>query len=257
MIYDISADLTYRFAEPCEVLLLIEAADAPGQTVLSEDLSIEPPLVLWRHQDRDGQRRTVFTAQGDMRLTYRASVERTDVADDGDRTIAPVRDLPDEALPYLWPSRYCPSDRFESFAERTFGGLTDGARIEAILDWVATHLEYRGGVSSSRTDAIDTFVDRAGVCRDFTHLAVSLLRNSGVPARAVSAYAWMLEPPDMHAVVEAWVGGRWRLFDPTRRAPVDGLIRVVAGADAAHIAFMTIFGRARMIEQKFRVARRG
>lgn len=256
MIFDVSADLTYHFADPCEVLLLIEAADAPGQSVLSESLSIEPAVALSRVMDRDGQRRTVFTAQGDMRLSYQASVERDDHADDGDRAIAGIRDLPDEAVPYLWPSRYCPADRFERFAERTFGGLEDGARVEAILDWVAGHLEYRGGVSSSRTDAMDTFLDRAGVCRDYTHLAVSLLRASGVPARAVSAYAWMLQPPDMHAVVEAWVGGRWRLFDPTRRAPVEGLVRVATGADAAHIAFMTIFGRARMLEQSFRIARR-
>lgn len=256
MIYDVSADLTYRFNEPCEVLLLIEAADAPGQTVLSENLSIEPAVSLSRVVDRDGQRRTVFTAEGEMRLSYQASVERDDHADDGDRTIAAIRDLPDEALPFLWQSRYCPSDRFERFAERTFGGLKDAALIEGVLDWVAAHLEYRGGVSSSRTDAMDTFVDRVGVCRDYTHLAVSLLRASGVPARAVSAYAWMLEPPDMHAVVEAWVGGRWRLFDPTRRAPVEGLVRVATGADAAHIAFMTIFGQARILGQSFRIARR-
>lgn len=256
MIFDVSADLAYSFPAPSEVLLLIEAADTDGQSVLSETLEIEPAVLLSRVMGRDGQRRTVFTAQGEMRLSYRASVERADVEDDGDRTIASIRDLPDDVLPFLWQSRYCPSDRFESFTERTFGKLTDAALIDAILDWVADHLIYRGGVSSSRSDAMDTFVDRAGVCRDYTHLAVSLLRASGVPARAVSAYAWMLEPPDMHAVVEAWVGGRWRLFDPTRRAPVEGLVRVATGADAAHIAFMTIFGRARMQSQAFRIARR-
>lgn len=256
MIFDVSADLTYRFAQPCEVLLLIEASDGPDQVVLGERLTIDPVSHLTRDGDREGQRRTTFLAHGDVTISYQATVERLALEDDGDRAVSSVRDLPGEALPFLWPSRYCPSDRFERFAERTFGGLRDAALIDAVMDWTATHLEYRMGVSNALTDAMDTFVDRVGVCRDYAHLAISMLRASGVPARAVSAYAWSLEPPDMHAVVEAFVGGRWRLFDPTGRAPVEGLVRVATGADAAHIAFMTIFGSAWMQQQAFRIARR-
>lgn len=256
MIFDVRAELLYQFREPADVLLLIEAADHPGQTVRAENLVIEPARDLVRRTDGQGQRRTAFTAQGEVRIVYSAEIERPPEPDGGTLTVHPVRDLPDDALPYLWPSRYCPSDRFERFSERTFGGLKGAALIDAVFDWTATHLEYRCGVSTSLTDAMDTFVDRVGVCRDYAHLAISMLRASGVPARAVSAYAWGLEPPDMHAVVEAFVGGRWRLFDPTRRAPVDGLIRVATGADAAHIAFMTIFGAARMTEQAFQISRR-
>ncbi len=256
MIFDVSADLTYRFAQPCDVLLLIEASDGPDQVVLGDRLTVEPFSHLTRDCDRDGQRRTTFLANGDVTISYQATVERRGQEDDGDRTVAAVRDLPGDALPYLWPSRYCPSDRFERFVERSFGGLRDAALIEAIMNWTATHLEYRMGASNSLTDAMDTFVDRVGVCRDYAHLAICLLRASGVPARAVSAYAWSLEPPDMHAVVEAFIGGRWRLFDPTGRAPVEGLVRVATGADAAHIAFMTIFGSAWLQEQAFRIARR-
>lgn len=256
MIFDVRADLLYRFDAPCEVLLLIEAADHPGQAVRAQSLTIEPVRDLARAVDATGGRRAAFVAEGEVRIAYAASVERNDPAEDDDRSVHPIRDLPDEALPFLWPSRYCPSDRFHHFVERTFGGLKDGALVEAILGWTAEHLEYRGGVSTSLTDALDTFVDRVGVCRDYAHLAISLLRASGVPARAVSAYAWGLEPPDMHAVVEAWVGGRWRLFDPTGRAPVEGLVRVATGPDAAHIAFMTILGGARMLEQSFRIDRR-
>ncbi|MDO8323921.1 MAG: transglutaminase family protein, partial [Phenylobacterium sp.] len=102
---------------------------------------------------------------------------------------------------------------------------------------------------------MDTFVDRAGVCRDFAHLAISLCRAADIPARAVSAYAWKLEPPDLHAVAEVYLGGRWRLIDATGLAPIDGLVRVATGLDAADIAFMTIFGRANLISQSFTVGK--
>jgi transglutaminase-like putative cysteine protease len=96
-------------------------------------------------------------------------------------------------------------------------------------------------------------VDRAGVCRDFTHLVIGLCRAANIPARAVSAYAWRLEPPDLHAIAEVYLGGRWRLIDATGLAPIDGLVRVATGRDAADIAFMTIFGRASLIEQSFSI----
>lgn len=257
MIFDVAADMTYRFAEPSDVLLLIEAADGQGQSVVSESLDIAPAEDVTRRSDDIGGRRTVFRAHGDVRIAYRAAVERPDSPlDDDDRSVLPLRDLPSEALPWLWASRYCPSDRFEGFVERTFGGLKDKALVDGVLDWVFDNVEYRRGVSSWTHTAVDTMLDRAGVCRDFTHLTIALLRAAGVPARAVSAYAWTLEPPDMHAVVEAFIGGRWRLIDPTRRAPVEGLIRVATGADAAHIAFMSVYGRAQMLDLAFSISRR-
>jgi transglutaminase-like putative cysteine protease len=146
-------------------------------------------------------------------------------------------------------------DRFESFVAREFGALPSGRQVTALLAWINAHIDYRAGVSDVETTALDTFVDRAGVCRDFTHLAISLCRAAGVPARAVSAYAWNLEPPDMHAVLEVYLGDRWHLVDPTGRAPVDGLVRVATGLDAADIAFMTIFGRGEYLEQSFTITR--
>lgn len=253
MIFDLRADLLYRFDDPAEVLLLVEAADHPAQTVLSQSLAIEPASGLIRDVAQDGQRRAVFKAHGEVGLTYVARVRRPPDATDADLGIDPVAAIPADVLPWLFASRYCPSDRFVAFVSDTFAGLTDAALVQAILDWVHDHLDYRFGVSDSSTDAWDTFETRAGVCRDFTHLAISLLRAAGVPARAVSAYAFSLTPPDMHAVVEAWVGGRWRLFDPTRRAAPNNLVRIAWGADAAHIAFMTIFGSATMLKQRFHV----
>lgn len=257
MRFSIKAKLLYRFGQPSEVLLLLEAARPPDQTVHAESLTIAPCGDIARLDDRfNGERRAVFTAHGEVAIDYAAEVE-VHPRDDTLEGVAAsaIRDLPPEALTYLRPSRYCPSDRLEAFAERRFGALRGGDKVRAIVDWIAGHLEYRAGVSTSATTAIDTFIDCAGVCRDFTHLAIALCRAADIPARAVSAYAWGLEPPDLHAVAEVWLGGRWRLIDPTGKAPTEGLVRVATGLDAADIAFMSIFGRAEMVTQSFDVAR--
>lgn len=257
MTFQIEARLVYRFEQRCEVLLLLEAARSAEQVILSESLRLDPPVEIARlDDDVSGERRAVFVAEGDMDIRYAADVDilarRSRLGDD---RISPVRELPGEALRYLRPSRYCPSDRFESFVAREFGSLHSGEQVTAVLAWINAHVDYRAGVSDVETTALDTFVDRAGVCRDFAHLAISLCRAAGVPARAVSAYAWGLEPPDMHAVMEVYLGGQWRLVDPTGRAPVDGLVRVATGLDAADIAFMTIFGRGEHVRQSFTVTR--
>ena len=103
----------------------------------------------------------------------------------------------------------------------------------------------RKGISDAATTALDTFVDRAGVCRDFTHLAITFCRASDIPARAVSAHAYKLEPPDMHAVAEVYLGGRWYIFDPSGTAIPMGFVRFGSGRDAADVAFATIFGPVR------------
>jgi transglutaminase-like putative cysteine protease len=254
---DVSARLTYDFAEPCETLLLIEAARGPDQAVHAETLTMTPDGAIVRLDDSlTGERRAVVQAHGRVDIAYDATVE---VAARDHRlagaAASPIRELPAEALRYLRPSRYCPSDRFERFVERQFGKLSGGDKVDAILDWICSHVDYEAGVSNSATTSEDTFAARAGVCRDFAHLAISLCRAADIPARAVSAYAWKLRPADLHAVIEVFVGGRWRLADATRKAPVEGLVRIASGADAADIAFMTIFGRAELVTQSFEVSK--
>lgn len=259
MLFEVEASLTYDFPELCEVLLLVEAAHGSGQTVVSDALTFWPPVLAVRVDDPvTGERRTVFSAAGRVNALYRGRIE---VAPDSqpltDAAEMAIRDLPSDVLPFLRASRYSPSDRLLRFVEREFGTLRGGAKVEAILAWIAQHVDYEAGVSHSGTTAIDTFIDRAGVCRDFSHLVIALCRAANVPARAVSAYAWRLEPPDLHAVAEVFVGGRWRLVDATGLAPIDGLVRVATGRDAADIAFMTIFGSASLVEQHFRIDKVG
>ena len=149
-------------------------------------------------------------------------------------------ELPRDVLPYLLPSRFSPSDEFMRFAQREFCSIeAGGARVLAVLDWLHTHLDYVHGVSHAQTTAEQTFIDRAGVCRDFTHLGIALTRALNIPARAVSAYALDLDPPDFHAIYEVYLDGGWWIVDPTRLAPVEGLVRIASGRDAADIAFLT------------------
>jgi transglutaminase-like putative cysteine protease len=257
MWFRVEADLVYDFPEPRETLLLLEAARSPDQAVHEEKLTLSPRMPVSRLDDSvTGERRAVFLAQGRHTIAYEAVVEV--LARDANLRGAPatrVRELPSEAVRYLYGSRYCPSDRFERFVRRRFGHVEGGDKVQAILDWMAESMSYEIGVSTAATTAVDTFVDRAGVCRDFAHLAIALCRAADIPARAVSAYAWKLKPADLHAVVEVYVGGRWRLIDPTGKAPIEGLVRVATGLDAADIAFMTIFGEAQLVSQHFAVAR--
>lgn len=151
---------------------------------------------------------------------------------------------PGERISYLRPSRYADVDRLEATARALFpaagGSDVDHAGLMcAVVDYVADHTAYVIGSSRVTDGASDTYVARAGVCRDFGHLTIAFLRALGIPARLVSAYAPGLQPMDFHAVVEAHVQGAWHVVDPTRLAPRPSLVRIATGTDAAETAFMT------------------
>ena len=253
----VDATLNYVMADPVDVLLTVEAAQMHDQYLVQDRLVIDGvgPLRAIAGDEGIG-RRTWMRAEGSFAARYRAIVD----VDRRPRTIdqlqiTPRRQLPAEVIPYLWPSRYCESDRFEAFVEREFPGKVHGARIHEMADWIHDHLDYVPGSTSGSTTASDVFVSRRGVCRDYAHLLTAFSRAAGVPARLVSAYAWQLDPPDFHAVVEVWLEGDWYLVDPSQLAPLDGLIRIAVGRDATDIAFMTIFGAAQLQDQSVRVTR--
>ncbi len=140
---------------------------------------------------------------------------------------------------YLRPSRYCESDRIGALARDEFGGLAGAELVEAVTNWVGTHLAYVPGSSRPTDGAVATLLARQGVCRDFAHLTAALLRANGVPARIASVYAPGLDPMDFHAVTEAHLDGSWYVVDPTLLAPRSSMVRIATGADAADTAFLT------------------
>jgi transglutaminase-like putative cysteine protease len=155
--------------------------------------------------------------------------------------------IPAEALVFVYPSRFCQSDLLARLAKREFNQDEAGFyRVTRICNWIFDRIEYLSGTTTQTTSAFDTVTQLAGVCRDFAHLAIAFCRALGIPARFVSAYAYGLNPPDFHAHIEAFLGGRWILFDPTRLAPQSSFVRIGRGRDAADTSFATIFGGAKM-----------
>lgn len=242
---EVYSRLAFEFPEPTETIAAILVAHAPGQFIERESLNLPDGIRLAESVDPvSGARLLRGSLSGHVTIDYRATVRvgpRVDLP--ANLTVAPWSQLPVAVLPYLLPSRYCPVDQFLRFAAREFGRVTPGgARVLAILGWLHLNVDYVHGVSTGTTNASSTFIDRAGVCRDFTHLGMTLCRAAGIPARAVAAYALALDPPDFHAVFEVYLDGGWWLVDPTRLAPIAGMVRIAHGRDAADIAFLTTAG---------------
>lgn len=255
MRFEIRTRLDYRADQATDLLLMVEAAAASDQQIIHSCLTIDgaAPARTIIGTDRIG-RRAWAEAVGDFCAEYEAvvDIDRQPVPLAG-LVPTPLRDLPDEAIPYLWPSRYCEADRLETMVCREFGNRVGGDKVLAMTEWIHTHIDYCVGSSDTATTAIDTLVARQGVCRDFAHLLAAFVRAGGMPARLVSAYAWKLDPPDFHAVVEVWLDGAWHLVDATRLAPTETLARIAVGRDATDIAFMTSFAPIELVNQSVEV----
>jgi len=251
----IHAMLDYDFPAPSDVLLQLEAAVIPEQRVESAWIDISPVEHFARMpgQDTIGDRIWLHL-QGKLTVDYTATVtvERL-VADIETLAALPTHRLPGETVQYLLPSRYCPSDQFQNFAEAEFGGLAGGARVAAIREWIGGHLTYCPGSSSSATTALESFVMRQGVCRDFAHVMITLVRASAIPARFASVYALGVTPQDFHAVAEVFLDGAWYPVDATGMARPEEMAKIAIGRDAADVSFLTSYGPALLNSQTVEV----
>ena len=251
----IVTSLDYFFPAPTDVLLQIEAAAIPEQSVEKAQIAVRECRHFARvpAQDNIGDRIWV-SLQGEVRVEYSAIVTISRDFDDFQHLdkVAPYQ-LPGEAVQYLMGSRYCPSDQFQSFVYEEFGHLEGGKRVMAMRDWIQNHFSYVPGISSSETTAIETFARRQGICRDYAHVLITLVRASGIPARIASVYALGIEPPDFHAVAEVFLGDAWHLVDATGMAKAGAMAKIGIGRDAADVAFLTAYGQAIMNAQSVRV----
>lgn len=248
--FNLGCQLDYTIAQPSTLIWNIQTASTKNQQIVREELQLNPSIEVEEYiSPLEGNRYIRSNAMpGNLQLSYRATVELSQFdAQPESATEVPAANLPLETLHYLYPSRYCQSDLLVGLANSEFGELEPGyARVSAICNWIYSKVKYLSGSTDSQTSACDTARERAGVCRDFAHLGIAFCRALNIPARFVSAYAYRLEPADFHACFEAFLGDRWYLFDATRLAPLDGIVRIAIGRDAADVSFGTLFGDVQM-----------
>jgi transglutaminase-like putative cysteine protease len=250
-LFDIDCELAYELPQPTHLLFQIHALDTRDQQVTGESLQLTDGVDHRTYRDPLSHHRflRVQAPAGRLALRYRATVAIGPRLRDKAAPEVPVEALPDDVMHHLMATRYCESDLLGPAAMKMFGTLPPGyARVQAICDWIHDNVDYQLGSTDATTTARDVYVRRAGVCRDFAHLGVTFCRALNIPARLAVGYARFDEPPpDFHAVFEAFLGGDWVLFDPTRMSPVEQLVRIASGRDAKDVAFSTIFGNARML----------
>jgi transglutaminase-like putative cysteine protease len=252
--FSCGCELGYQVFSDSTFIFNIAVANTENQGILQETLQLNPPLSYEEFIDPRVNNRylKINVPQGQFKLSYQAQVEVTYLDQNPEMILEThPKDLPIEILQYINPSRYCESDRLFRLAQTEFGDLQLGySRVTAICNWIYEQVTYLSGSTDSQTSAFNTVTERAGVCRDFAHLGVALCRALNIPARFAAGYAYNLVPPDFHAYFEAYLGGRWYLFDATRLVPLEGLIRIGTGRDAADVSFATIFGSVEMQEMK-------
>ena len=246
-----SIGLKYEIADyASDFIFNIHAAHTRCQTVVTEALHISQQVVPVIYTDPTyGTRYMRLKAEpGELTVRYDATVDIAHYTESPARIAeVPIAQLPPQVLPYIYPSRYCQSDRLHRFAVREFGHLRQGyGRVQAILDWVRHRTKFLSGSSNASTSAADTLIEQVGVCRDFAHLMIALCRAVNIPARFVTGIDYgadpAMGPTDFHAYVEVYLGDRWYLFEPTGVSPPMGLVRLGTGRDAADVSFATMFG---------------
>ena len=224
-----TAHIQVECPDACPSVAMLRPRSGHAQWVVGERYEITPWLPAKEYVDSFGNLCQRFTLPaGASTIAVRSEVEVDEqLAVDEKAGFTPVEQLPDDVLVYLLQSRYCPSDKMGEHSKPIVEGVSPGyAQVERIRRWIHENHEYKYGVSCESTDALDTMSAKAGVCRDFAHIGVALCRSLQIPARVVVGYLYRLDPMDLHAWFEAFVGGRWYTFDATQKEPSGGRIVV-------------------------------
>lgn len=257
MILEIDVALDYGVEGLATVLLQLEAAGMADQRVLAAETLVDGAEHFSRVAAEEGVGERIWTRvrdRLDCHYHARIALDRPTV-DLAGLPQSPLEELPAAAVKFLMGSRYVPSEKFQGFVDAEFAGLAGGTRVMAMRDWIESGFAYVPGSSDEATTAVDTFVERRGICRDYAHVMIALARASGIPARMASVYAPSVEPPDFHAVAEVWLGGAWRPVDATGMAEAPEIVRIGVGRDAADIPFMLVFGACSLNDQNVAVRR--
>ena len=257
MLLNVKASLVYTAPQACDALLQVEPTTDAGQRCDTPRLLLLSGSTVRQFEGEDtiGLRRWVSVGSR-LDCMFEAQVEvHRPAVDLSQLSETPRHQLPGAVIAYLMPSRYCQSDLFLDFTAAQFDGLSGGALVQSMTDWVASNFTYDIFTSNPGTTATDSFAALRGVCRDYAHVLISLVRAKGIPARFVSAYAPGVDPQDFHAVVEVFLEGNWHLVDATDMAGPCDIVRICVGRDAADASFLTSYGMLNLQEQQVQVSR--
>ncbi len=238
--YDIFSDTTFFFN--------IMAMKSDTQIIESESLIITPAIAFEEFTIKNSDNRFIKmeVKKGvSFTISYQAQVVTSYKQIDEQTLLKPMPfiKMDHDVLPFISPSRHCESDKLMEFAKKNFGSLPDAySKALAIEDWLFTNISYVQGSTNSSASATDTLVRTAGVCKDFAHLGIALCRALDIPARYFAAYASHLNPPDFHACFEAYLNGHWIIFDPTKLAGLNGLVKIASAMDASEAPIAIYFG---------------
>ena len=261
MLLKIGYEIIFDLPAPVAMQLMLRVHPSRQNDVRREQIIIEPEVAVETFTDSfDNQCERIAAPKGRVRLWSDAVIEDCGQLDPlvPDAIQHPVEQLPAEALQFLVSSRYCEVDKLSPIAWELFGQTKPGwARVQAICDWV--NLKVKFGYPHARwtKSAIDVYIERAGVCRDFTHLAVTMCRCMNIPARYTTGYLgdigvpYSPAPMDFSAWFEVYLGGAWHTFDARHNKRRIGRIVMARGRDAVDVALTTSYGSAPL--EKFTV----
>lgn len=241
----VSCSLSFQVVEASVLILMLRPYRGIQQWINREVYVVRPVIPMLESTDSFGNSVQRLMAPVGNFLIYTS----TDVIVEDRLSVAPgahfveIQDLPNDVLPFLLPSRYCESDRFGDLAREITSGIMPGYdQVSKINDWVRENIEYIPGSSEYPLSAIEVHQRGQGVCRDLAQVAIALCRSISIPTRLVVGYLYNLQPMDLHAWFEAYVGGKWYAFDPTQASFMGGRVIVAFGRDAADVSIFHQFG---------------
>lgn len=240
-----SCDMTFDIEIPTPFILMLRLRSGAQQWVASEEYRLRPHVPVFEFTDNYGNLCQRLVAPVGAFEVYTASdVLTAEYVDQSPGApFVEVEYLPEAVLSYLLPSRYCESDRFGEMAASITAGYQMGYdQVKAIETWLRNNISYLPGSSNIPVSAVEVNSKQSGVCRDLSHLGIALCRSLSIPARLVVGYLYGLQPMDLHAWFEAYVGGRWYTFDATQTQIKGGYVAIGYGRDAADVAIFNQFG---------------
>lgn len=259
MLIRIGYEIIFDSPAPVPMILMLYTHPSRAGTIKRPDqLRLDPDIPIEEFTDGFGNRcGRIVAPLGRLRLWNDALVEDSGQPDrvNWNAQQHPVPDLPAETLQYLLGSRYCEVDRLSDVAWNLFGQSSPGwDRVQAICDWVHSNIRYGYEYARSTKTAYDVYTERTGVCRDFTHLAITFCRCLNIPARYATGYlgdigvAPLPTPMDFHAWFEVFLDGQWYAFDARHNVPRVGRVLMARGRDAVDVALTTSFGQNKLVK---------